>query len=106
MKEEMLFEIVKKEFDAKLTIRNGCINADDWSNNVEWHGSVDKPSWDAMLTLKNQYDAEHNRLEYARKRKSEYPTIEECVHAILDGELDALQVKRQAVKDKYPKGAN
>ena len=37
------------------------------------------------------------------KRKEEYPTIEECVHAILDGELDDLQIKRQAVKNKYPK---
>ena len=40
---------------------------------------------------------------YADKRKEEYPTIEECVHAILDGELDDLQIKRQAIKDKYPK---
>jgi len=36
-------------------------------------------------------------------RKADYPTIEECVHAILDDDLDALQVLRQAVKDKYPK---
>ena len=43
---------------------------------------------------------------YKEKRKEEYPTIEECVHAILDGELDDLQIKRQVVKDKYPKGAN
>ena len=40
---------------------------------------------------------------YAEKRREEYPTIEECVHAILDDELDALQIKRKAVKDKYPK---
>jgi len=40
---------------------------------------------------------------FYNKRKSEYPTIEECVHAILDDELDDLQIKRQAVKDKYPK---
>jgi hypothetical protein len=40
------------------------------------------------------------------KRKEEYPTIEECVHAILDGELDDLQIKRQVVKDKYPKETN
>ena len=39
---------------------------------------------------------------YGWKRKQEYPTIEECVHAILDDDLTALQVKRQAVKDKYP----
>jgi hypothetical protein len=28
---------------------------------------------------------------------------QECVHAILDDELTALQEKRQAVKPKYPK---
>ena len=43
---------------------------------------------------------------FYNKRKSEYPTIEECVHAILDGELDDLQIKRQAVKNKYPKGVS
>ena len=47
--------------------------------------------------------AEYDSLAYARSRKTEYPTIEECVHAILDDDLAALQVKRQAVKDKYPK---
>ena len=49
--------------------------------------------------LQGVYDAQ----AYARSRKTEYPTIEECVHAILDDDLTALQVKRQAVKDKYPK---
>ena len=43
---------------------------------------------------------------FYNKRKSEYPTIEECVHAILDDELDDLQIKRQAVKNKYPKGVS
>jgi len=47
--------------------------------------------------------AMNNQLPYSDRRKSEYPTIEECVHAILDGELDDLQIKRQAVKNKYPK---
>ena len=40
---------------------------------------------------------------YDQKRRAEYPSIEECVHAILDDQLDVLQVKRQAVKAKYPK---
>jgi hypothetical protein len=42
-------------------------------------------------------------ISYKHDRAMEYPTIEECVHAILDDDLTALQVKRQAVKDKYPK---
>ena len=36
------------------------------------------------------------------ERRKEYPSLEECVHAILDGELDALQLKRLAVKTKHP----
>ena len=53
-----------------------------------------------MERLQIEYDAQ----EYARKRQAEYPSIEECVHAILDDDLTALQEKRQAVKTKYPKG--
>jgi hypothetical protein len=40
------------------------------------------------------------------KRQREYPSISECVHAILDGELDALQAKRKIVKERHPKGGN
>jgi len=52
-----------------------------------------------MIEVQTAYDAQ----AYARSRETEYPTIQECVHAILDDDLDALQVLRQAVKDKYPK---
>jgi len=54
----------------------------------------------AQAEAKKNFDA----LDYKTKRKSEFPTIEECVHAILDDDLEALQVKRTAVKNKYPKG--
>jgi len=80
---------------------------------AEWvlHGDV--LTWmDDVQTepTQSEIDAEETRLQaeydsqaYARSRKTEYPTIQECVHAILDDDLDALQVLRQAVKDKYPK---
>jgi hypothetical protein len=56
---------------------------------------------EAKLTeLQAEYDAQ----EYARKREAEYPSVQECVHAILDDTLDALQAKRVSVKLKYPKG--
>ena len=62
------------------------------------------------LPPKSEVEAEMNRLnseweaqEYARKRQEEYPSIQECVHAILDDDLTALQEKRQAVKEKFPK---
>ena len=47
--------------------------------------------------------AEHEALQYQRDRKAEYPSIEECVHAILDDDLDALQAKRAEIKARYPK---
>ena len=48
--------------------------------------------------------AEYDALAYSRKREAEYPSIQECVHAILDDDLDALQAKRAEIKTKYPKG--
>ena len=40
-----------------------------------------------------------------RNRQAEYPTHQDCIHALLDGgdTLTELQEKRQAVKNKYPK---
>ena len=81
---------------AECVIRGGDI--------AEWHSTdITQPTQaeiDAeVIRLQAIYDAQ----EYARLRKAEYPTIEECVHAILDDGLTALQVLRQAVKDKYPK---
>ena len=46
---------------------------------------------------------EKQATQYQRDRLKEYPSIQECIHAILDNDLDALQVKRTAVKVKYPK---
>jgi len=51
--------------------------------------------------LQTEYDAQ----EYARKRKEEYPTIEELVVALYDtDDKAAIDEKRAAVKLKHPKG--
>ena len=52
-----------------------------------------------IARLQAEYDN-----DYSRKRQAEYPSIQECVHAILDDDLDALQAKRAEIKTKYPKG--
>ena len=64
-----------------------------------WKSDQPQPTEAECEAAKAEYDSQ----EYSRNRQAEYPSIEECVHAILDNQLDALQVKRQAVKDKYPK---
>ena len=67
----------------------------------------------ADLEVKSVTPEEHGEITNAYFKKTsdgykvfrlaEYPSIQECVHAILDDELVALQEKRTAVKTKYPK---
>ena len=73
---------------------------------IEWYSEdVTQPS-DADIQAKlDELQAIEDAKQYQRDRKSEYPSIEDCVHALLDGgdTLTDLQELRQAVKDKYPK---
>ena len=54
-----------------------------------------------MVEVQAEYDAE----EWKRNRQAEYPTQQDCIHALLDGgdTLTELQAKRTATKTKYPK---
>ena len=62
--------------------------------------SIDESKVSAkQAELQAAYDAQ----AYSRSRQAEYPSLQDCIHAILDNDLDALQLKRQAVKSKYPK---
>ena len=75
---------------------------------ISWHpdNTDDLPTkaeLDAEVTrLQTEYDA----LAWKRNRQAEYPSLIDCIHALLDGgdTLTDLQTTRQAVKDKYPKG--
>ena len=52
----------------------------------------------------NRLQAEYEAKEYQRKRKAEYPTIEELVVALYDtDDKSAIEAKRAEVKAKYPK---
>ena len=61
---------------------------------------TEKELTNALTKQQSDFDAQ----AYSRKRQAEYPSIQECVHAILDDDLDALQAKRAEIKTKYPKG--
>lgn len=81
------------KFDGDYTYEN-LIIIDD---------SFEKPTQEFLESeLKKQQD-EFDAKQYQLDRLKEYPSIKECVHAILDDDLEALQAKRSAVKAKYPK---
>ena len=78
-----------------------------YANLILHDDSITKPTekslTDALAKQQSDFDAQ----AYSRNRETEYPTIEECVHAMLDNdnnELDTLQAKRAEIKLKYPKG--
>ena len=73
---------------------------------IEWYSEdVTQPSNEDIQAKLDELQAIEDAKQYQRDRKSEYPSIEDCVHALLDGgdTLTDLQELRQAVKDKYPK---
>ena len=94
--------ILKINPNAEVTIRGTDINTCE----IEWHNGttpISKADIEAkMVEVQAEYDAE----EWKRNRQAEYPTHEDCIHALLDGgdTLTELQANRQQVKDKYPKG--
>ena len=93
--------ILKINPNAVVTVKGDDINDCE----IIWHnGTTPIPVADIeakMTELQAEYDAE----EWKRNRQAEYPTHEECIHALLDGgdTLTELQAKRTATKNKYPK---
>ena len=93
--------ILKINPNAQVVVRGRDINTCE----IEWHnGTTPIPKADIeakMVEVQAEYDAE----EWKRNRQAEYPSIDDCIHALLDGgdTLTELQAKRTATKNKYPK---
>ena len=85
--------------NAKISISGGDINSIEW---LEGTTPIPKADIEAKM---NELQAEYDAEEWKRNRQAEYPSHEDCIHALLDGgdTLTKLQEKRQAVKTKYPK---
>ena len=89
--------------DTGLSIQ-GSVEELTGLENVKSNDKAPTFTWDEVLAKEKELQAEYDAQAYSRKREAEYPSIEECVHAILDDQLDALQAKRAEIKTKYPKG--
>ena len=100
MKVKVIDAILSLNPNAEVVVKD---NHDVDKCEIEWHNSTPEISKEDIKTKMDELQAEYETLDYARKRKEEYPSIEECVHAILDDDLENLQISRQAVKDKFPK---
>jgi hypothetical protein len=64
-----------------------------------------QPSQAELDTEVQRLQTEWESQEYQRKRKAEYPSVEELVVALYDtDDKAAIETKRAAIKAKYPKG--
>jgi hypothetical protein len=80
-----------------------------YENLVIHYADKEKPTKEWLeAELKSQQDAYDN--DYARKRLEEYPSINELTVALWEGVVEErmaavtqVEIKRQAVKAKYPK---
>ena len=69
---------------------------------TKWPDSLPELTQDLVDSIEAEWTASEGHKE---KRRAEYPSIQEAIHALLDGgdTLTDLQAKRTAVKEKYPK---
>tara|TARA_X000001388_G_scaffold900_2_gene1136 strand:+ start:1078 stop:1407 length:330 start_codon:yes stop_codon:yes gene_type:complete len=103
-----------------VTIEDCLARHSDFSGRGGWFGFTDSKNktYDTLVIHDDKYEKpteswikqeieKNNKsfidTQYQRDRLTEYPSIQECIHAILDDDLEALQAKRNVVKAKYPK---
>ena len=93
--------ILKINPNAEFTVIGDDINTCE----IKWlNGTTPIPVTDIEAKM-NELQAEYDAEEWKRNRQAEYPTHDDCIHALLDGgdTLTELQAKRTATKNKYPK---
>jgi len=96
---DIIQSIIALKADAQISV-----NADD-VNQITWLD--DNPTNitnEQILAKQVELQTAYDALDYQRKRKAEYPSIEELIVALYDTEDKlAIENKRAAIKLKYPK---
>ena len=99
--------VSNKVIEAILAINSSAevsVSNDD-IDTIVWENGTTPISKSDIQTKMNELQAVYDAEEWKRNRQAEYPTHDDCIHALLDGgdTLTNLQAKRQTIKDKYPK---
>jgi hypothetical protein len=78
---------------------------DEDINKITWLNGTTPISNDDILAKQTELKTAYDNEQWKRNRQAEYPSHEDCIHALLDGgdTLTNLQTLRQSIKTKYPK---
>ena len=109
--------ITALDSNSQFVVTGSPSNEAEYKENVKFVSGADENgsaifkdtqdfTWEQVSAKQSELQAEYDAEDWKRNRQAEYPSHEDCIHALLDGgdTLSDLQAKRQAVKDKYPKG--
>ena len=96
---DIIQSIIALKADAQISVDANDVNQITWLDN-----NPTKITNEQILAKQVELQTAYDALDYQRKRKAEYPSIEELIVALYDTEDKlALENKRAAVKLKYPK---
>ena len=100
-----MFETIE---DVLVTLHTGQwfgFNGDKVYANLWVADGYDKPTDEELNTLLATKQAEYDAKDWERNRQAESPSLEDCIHALLDGgdTLTDLQALRTQVKSDNPK---
>ena len=114
--EKMYQAIHNLRSGTDLSFKGDIVNEETFQT-IDWHTGVDgdqavttkvnphsELTWTKVKAEMDRSDAEYNAQDYARKRKAEYPSMQDLVVALYDTEdKAAIDSKRAEIKLKYPK---
>ena len=96
---EIIDSILAIKKDAEINITSDNIDSIEWID-----GNPTNITNEQILAKQTELQTEYDALDYARKRKAEYPSVQDLVVALYDTEDKiAIDIKRAEIKLKYPK---
>ena len=99
----MFYEREPKRLDAINKLVGGGLSGRTDGVDIDYKDKT-PPSESAIDTKLAELQTEYDAQEYARKRQTEFPSIQDLVVALYDTDDKAdIEAKRAAVKAKYPK---
>ena len=93
------------KLDAILAIKSDAEVVSVADGSLNWLDGNPTNITEEQISAKTiELQAEYDALDYARKRKAEYPSVQDLVVALYDtDDKAAIDAKRAEIKLKYPK---
>ena len=100
--DKLTLSIEKLQPSSQYVFR-GDVVSEERFNSIEWH-TENTLTWSEVNVEMDRLQTEYDAQDYARKRQTEYPSVQDLVVALYDtDDKAAIDAKRAEIKLKYPK---